>query len=210
MLGTEITGLCQKYLPGAIYLDICTVHPGLKEWFRYSRHLHSLVCYCIFTSRDQGGDKDNESSSSIIFAEPTSEKEKPFGKSDIKNENNNLVSYNANLVIRNSSEFESSVELQENGLTDLSIGPIVKHHLPPGHNSDLEGNSTSTDESSEGNLSLLEQTEVVCFSRSCWGVHSPLCRICLCVASFFLGWLPVVLHLSVWFSSVLMDLLCSL
>ncbi|XP_005368087.1 eukaryotic translation initiation factor 2-alpha kinase 1 [Microtus ochrogaster] len=109
--------------------------------------------------RDQGV-KDNESSSSIIFAELTSEKEKPLGKSDIKNENNNLVSYTADLVIRNSSEFGSSVELQDNGLTDLSIGPIVKRHLPPGHNSDLEGNSTSTDESSEGHLSLLEQTEV--------------------------------------------------
>ncbi|KAH0511872.1 Eukaryotic translation initiation factor 2-alpha kinase 1 [Microtus ochrogaster] len=109
--------------------------------------------------RDQGV-KDNESSSSIIFAELTSEKEKPLDKSDIKNENNNLVSYTADLVIRNSSEFGSSVELQDNGLTDLSIGPIVKRHLPPGHNSDLERNSTSTDESSEGHLSLLEQTEV--------------------------------------------------
>lgn len=152
----------------------------LKEWFRYSCHLRSLLCYCIFTSRDQGV-KDNESSSSIIFAELTSEKEKPLGKSDIKNENNNLVSYTADLVIRNSSEFESSVELQDNGLTDLSIGPIVKRHLPPGHNSDLEGNSTSTDESSEGHLSLLEQTEVTCFPRSCWGVRSPLCQEFACV-----------------------------
>lgn len=181
MLGTEITGLCQKYLPGAIYLDICTVHPGLKERVRYSCHLHSLLCYCIFTSRDQGGVKDNESSSSIIFAELTSEKEKPFGKSDIENENNNLVSYTADLVIRNSSEFESSVELQDNGLSNLPIGPIVKHHLPLGHNSDLEGNSTSTDESSEGNLSLLEQTEVACFPRSCWSVHSLLCKGFACV-----------------------------
>ncbi|CAO2630502.1 Eukaryotic translation initiation factor 2-alpha kinase 1 [Lemmus lemmus] len=104
-------------------------------------------------NRDQGGIKDNESSSSIIFAELTSEKEKSFGKSDTKTENNNLVSYTADLVIRNSSGFESSVELQDNG-------PIVKHHLPPGHNSDLEGNSASTNESSEGNLNLLEQTEV--------------------------------------------------
>ncbi|XP_006982717.3 eukaryotic translation initiation factor 2-alpha kinase 1 isoform X3 [Peromyscus maniculatus bairdii] len=110
--------------------------------------------------RDQGDIKDNESSSSIIFAELTSEKEKPFGESDIKNENNNLVSYTADLVIRNSSEFESSVELQENDLTDLSMRPVVKHQLPLGHNSDLEGNSISTDESSEGNLNLLEQTEV--------------------------------------------------
>ncbi|XP_036027710.1 eukaryotic translation initiation factor 2-alpha kinase 1 isoform X3 [Onychomys torridus] len=110
--------------------------------------------------RDQGDVKDNESSSSIIFAELTSEKEKPFGESDIKNENNNLVSYTADLVIRNSSEFESSIELQGNGLTDLSIRPVVKHQLPLGHNSDLEGNSVSTDESSESSLNLLEQTEV--------------------------------------------------
>nr|XP_021507439.1 eukaryotic translation initiation factor 2-alpha kinase 1 [Meriones unguiculatus] len=110
--------------------------------------------------RDQGGVKDNESSSSIIFAELTSEKEKPFGESDIKNENNNLVSYTANLVIRNSSEFESSVELQENGLTDLSARPVVKHQLPLGQQSDLEGTFTSTDESSEDNLNLLGQTEV--------------------------------------------------
>ncbi|XP_037057771.1 eukaryotic translation initiation factor 2-alpha kinase 1-like, partial [Peromyscus leucopus] len=110
--------------------------------------------------RDQGDIKDNESSSSIIFAELTSEKEKPFGESDIKNENNNLVSRTADLVIRNSSEFESSIELQENDSTDLSIRPVVKHQLPLGHSSDLEGNSTSTDESSEGNLNLLEQTEV--------------------------------------------------
>ncbi|XP_037057753.1 eukaryotic translation initiation factor 2-alpha kinase 1-like [Peromyscus leucopus] len=110
--------------------------------------------------RDQGDIKDNESSSSIIFAELTSEKEKPFGESDIKNENNNLVSRTADLVIRNSSEFESSIELQENDSTDLSIRPVVKHQLPLGHNSDLEGNSTSTDESSEGNLNLLEQIEV--------------------------------------------------
>lgn len=120
----------------------------------------------LFISRDQGGVKDNESSSSIIFAELTSEEEKALGKPDIKNENNNLVSYTADLVIRNSSEFESSVELQENGLTDLSIRPVVKHQLPLGHNSDLEGNFTSSDESSEGILNLLEQTEVVCFPRA--------------------------------------------
>ncbi|KAL6036800.1 hypothetical protein STEG23_005452, partial [Scotinomys teguina] len=110
--------------------------------------------------RDQGGVKDNESSSSIVFAELTSEKEKPFGTSNIKNENNNLVSYTADLVIRNSSEFESSIELQENGLTDLSIRPVAKHQLLLGHNSDLEGNSVSTDESSEDNWNLLEHTEV--------------------------------------------------
>lgn len=120
----------------------------------------------FFTSRDQGGGKDNESSSSIIFAELTPEKEKPFGESGVKNENNNLVSYTANLVIRNSSESESSVELQEDGLTGLSVRPLVKHQLPLGHSSELEGNFTSTDESSEGNLNLLGPTEVECVPRS--------------------------------------------
>lgn len=120
----------------------------------------------FFTSRDQGGVKDNESSSSIVFAELTPEKEKPFGESEVKNENNNLVSYTANLVVRNSSESESSIELQEDGLTDLSVRPVVRHQLPLGHSSELEGNFTSTDESSEGNLNLLGQTEVECFPRS--------------------------------------------
>lgn len=110
--------------------------------------------------RDHAGIKDNESSSSIIFAELTPEKEKPLGESDIKNENNNLVSYTTNLVIRKSRELESSIELQENGLTDLSVRPVVNHQLPLGHNSDLEGTFSSTDESSEDSLSLLGQTEV--------------------------------------------------
>ncbi|XP_052024697.1 eukaryotic translation initiation factor 2-alpha kinase 1 isoform X2 [Apodemus sylvaticus] len=109
--------------------------------------------------RDQGGGKDNESSSSIIFAELTPEKEKPLGESGVKKENNNLVSYTANLVIRNSSESESSMELQD-GLTGLSLRPVVKHQLPLGHSSELEGNFTSTDESSEGNVNVLGPTEV--------------------------------------------------
>ncbi|CAH7272257.1 eukaryotic translation initiation factor 2-alpha kinase 1 [Phodopus roborovskii] len=110
--------------------------------------------------RDQGAVKDNESSSSIIFADLSSEKEKALGEPDIENENNNLVNYTTDLVIRNNSEFESPIELQENGVTDLSIRPVDKHQLLLGHNSDLEGNFTSTDESSEDNLNLLEQTEV--------------------------------------------------
>lgn len=114
----------------------------------------------FFTSRNQGGVKDNESSSSIIFAELTPEKENPFVESDVKNENNNLVSYRANLVIRSSSESESSIELQEDGFNKSSLRPVVKHQLPLGHSSDVEGNFTSTEESSEDNLNLLGQTEV--------------------------------------------------
>ncbi|XP_038945063.1 eukaryotic translation initiation factor 2-alpha kinase 1 isoform X1 [Rattus norvegicus] len=109
--------------------------------------------------RNQGGVKDNESSSSIIFAELTPEKENPLAESDVKNENNNLVSYRANLVIRSSSESESSIELQEDGLNESPLRPVVKHQLPLGHSSDVEGNFTSTDESSEDNLNLLGQTE---------------------------------------------------
>uniref|UniRef100_A0A8D2H2K8 Eukaryotic translation initiation factor 2-alpha kinase 1 n=1 Tax=Urocitellus parryii TaxID=9999 RepID=A0A8D2H2K8_UROPR len=111
--------------------------------------------------RDQYGVKDNESSSSsIIFAEFTSEKEKPFGECDIENQNNKLVNYTTDLVIRDSNELESSIDLQENGLADLSDRSIVKHQLPVRHNSDLEGNFTSTEESSEENFNLLGQTEV--------------------------------------------------
>uniref|UniRef100_A0A8C5Z2A0 Eukaryotic translation initiation factor 2-alpha kinase 1 n=1 Tax=Marmota marmota marmota TaxID=9994 RepID=A0A8C5Z2A0_MARMA len=110
--------------------------------------------------RDQYDVKDNESSSSsIIFAEFTSEKEKPFGECDIENQNNKLVNYTTDLVIRDSNELESSIDLQENGLADLSDRSIVKHQLPVRHNSDLEGNFTSTEESSEVNFNLLGQTE---------------------------------------------------
>ncbi|XP_048641134.1 eukaryotic translation initiation factor 2-alpha kinase 1 [Marmota marmota marmota] len=117
--------------------------------------------------RDQYDVKDNESSSSsIIFAEFTSEKEKPFGECDIENQNNKLVNYTTDLVIRDSNELESSIDLQENGLADLSDRSIVKHQLPVRHNSDLEGNFTSTEESSEVNFNLLGQTEVEHFPRT--------------------------------------------
>lgn len=78
----------------------------------------------------------------------------------LRDENNNLVSYRANLVIRSSSESESSIELQEDGFNKSSLRPVVKHQLPLGHSSDVEGNFTSTEESSEDNLNLLGQTEV--------------------------------------------------
>uniref|UniRef100_A0A8C9DEK1 Eukaryotic translation initiation factor 2-alpha kinase 1 n=1 Tax=Prolemur simus TaxID=1328070 RepID=A0A8C9DEK1_PROSS len=111
--------------------------------------------------RDECGVKNDESSSSsIIFAEFTSEKEKPFGESDVENQNNKLVNYTTNLVIRDNSEFESSIELQKNGLADLSTRSIVQQQLPLRHNSDLEEDFTSTEESSEQNFNLLGQTEV--------------------------------------------------
>ncbi|XP_023569315.1 eukaryotic translation initiation factor 2-alpha kinase 1 isoform X2 [Octodon degus] len=107
--------------------------------------------------RDKYGVNDESSSSSIVFAEFTSEKH--VGESDIENQNNKLVNYTTNLVIRNSSELESSIEFQENGLVDVSAGS-VKHHLPLKHNSDLEGDFTSTEESSEENLNSVGHTEV--------------------------------------------------
>ncbi|XP_012878950.1 PREDICTED: eukaryotic translation initiation factor 2-alpha kinase 1 isoform X3 [Dipodomys ordii] len=110
--------------------------------------------------RDQYSGKDNESSSSIVFAEFTSEKERPSGELDIANENNKLVNYTRDLVIRDSSEYASPFEHHENGLADLSPRSIVKHRLPLEQDSDLEGNFISTEESCEGNLSFLGQTEV--------------------------------------------------
>ncbi|XP_069889620.1 eukaryotic translation initiation factor 2-alpha kinase 1 isoform X5 [Dipodomys merriami] len=110
--------------------------------------------------RDQYSGKDNESSSSIVFAEFTSEKERPSGELDIANENNKLVNYTRDLVIRDSSEYASPFEHHENGLADLSPRSIVKHQLPLEQDSDLEGNFISTEESCEGNLSFLGQTEV--------------------------------------------------
>lgn len=105
--------------------------------------------------RDKHVINDESSSSSIIFAEFTSEKEKHVGESDVENQNNKLVNYTTNLVIRNNSEFESSV-----GLVDSSAGSVVKHQPLLRHNSDLEGNFTSTEESSGENLNSFGQTEV--------------------------------------------------
>lgn len=98
-------------------------------------------------------------SSSIIFAEFTSEKEKPLGESGLDNQNNRLVNYSTNLITRDASELEPSSLLPGNGLVDLPSRSIVEHPLPLRHHSDLEENFTSTGESSE-NLSLLGQTEV--------------------------------------------------
>lgn len=111
--------------------------------------------------RDKFGiNGDESSSSSIIFTEFTSEKEKHVGEPDSEKQNNELVNYTNNLVIRNSSKFESSIGFQENGLVDLSSGPVIKHQPLLRHNSEIEGNFTSTEESSEENLNLFGKTEV--------------------------------------------------
>nr|XP_055202505.1 eukaryotic translation initiation factor 2-alpha kinase 1 isoform X3 [Gorilla gorilla gorilla] len=110
--------------------------------------------------REQCGVKNDESSSSsIIFAEPTPEKEKRFGESDTENQNNKSVKYTANLVIRDSGELESTLELQENGLAGLSTSSVVEQQLPLRRNSHLEESFTSTEESSEENVNFLGQTE---------------------------------------------------
>ncbi|XP_045669190.1 eukaryotic translation initiation factor 2-alpha kinase 1 [Ursus americanus] len=102
---------------------------------------------------------DESNSSSIIFAEFTSEKEKSSGEAGTDSQNNRLVNYGTSLITRDSREFESSSLLQGNDLADLPSGSIIEHQLPLRHHSDLEGNFTSTGESSE-NLSLSGQTEV--------------------------------------------------
>ncbi|KAK2502943.1 hypothetical protein MC885_020588 [Smutsia gigantea] len=103
---------------------------------------------------------DESNSSSIIFAEVTSEKEKCLGESGIENQNNQLVNYTTNVVTGDASELESSILLQENGLADLSSRPVVEHQLPFRHNSDLEEHFTSTEDSSEENLDPWGQKEV--------------------------------------------------
>ncbi|KAI5257302.1 eukaryotic translation initiation factor 2-alpha kinase 1 [Manis pentadactyla] len=103
---------------------------------------------------------DASNSSSIIFAEVTSEKEKSLGESGIENQNNRLVNYTTNIVTRDANELESSILLQENGLADLSSRAVVEHQLPFRRDSDLEENFTSTEDSSEENINPWGQAEV--------------------------------------------------
>ncbi|XP_072453943.1 eukaryotic translation initiation factor 2-alpha kinase 1 isoform X2 [Notamacropus eugenii] len=98
---------------------------------------------------------DESSSSSVIFADLDSEKEKPFAETWVDNQNNKLVNYN-DLLARDANEYES----QENCLVNTSSRSLVKHHILQENNSYLEENFTSAEESSEENLALLGQTEV--------------------------------------------------
>uniref|UniRef100_A0A673V666 Eukaryotic translation initiation factor 2-alpha kinase 1 n=1 Tax=Suricata suricatta TaxID=37032 RepID=A0A673V666_SURSU len=102
---------------------------------------------------------DESNSSSIIFAEFTSEKEKSLGENGIENQNNGSVNYTTSVVTRAAGELDSSGLLQGNGLADSPSSSIVEHQLPLRHHSDLEENFTSMEESFE-NLSLSGQTEV--------------------------------------------------
>ncbi|XP_053782185.1 eukaryotic translation initiation factor 2-alpha kinase 1 isoform X2 [Desmodus rotundus] len=136
------------------------VHVAHKQ-DRISVQLPSLkVVSAQEGDRDQYDVTNEESnSSSIIFAEGDSEKEKSSGESGTENQNNKLVNYTTNLVTRDTSKFESSIAFQENGLAELSSGSIVENQLPLRLNSNSGGNSTSTEESSEGNLNLVGQAE---------------------------------------------------
>ncbi|XP_053782186.1 eukaryotic translation initiation factor 2-alpha kinase 1 isoform X5 [Desmodus rotundus] len=137
------------------------VHVAHKQADRISVQLPSLkVVSAQEGDRDQYDVTNEESnSSSIIFAEGDSEKEKSSGESGTENQNNKLVNYTTNLVTRDTSKFESSIAFQENGLAELSSGSIVENQLPLRLNSNSGGNSTSTEESSEGNLNLVGQAE---------------------------------------------------
>ncbi|KAM7142258.1 eukaryotic translation initiation factor 2-alpha kinase 1 isoform 1-T1 [Molossus nigricans] len=138
------------------------VHVAQTQADRISVQLPSLnVISAQEDDSDQYDVKNDESnSSSIIFAEYTSEKEKSLGESGVEHQNNKLVNYTTSLVPRDASEFESSIELQENGLAELSSMSIAEKQLPLRLNSDLEGNFTSTEESSEENFKFVRQTEV--------------------------------------------------
>ncbi|XP_017895999.1 PREDICTED: eukaryotic translation initiation factor 2-alpha kinase 1 isoform X2 [Capra hircus] len=104
---------------------------------------------------------DESNSSSIIFAEFTSEEEQSLRKPGVEdNQNNELVNYSSSVVSRDAGDFESSLELRESDVADGSSRPIVGRRLPLQHNSDPEENFASTEESSEENLNLLGQTEV--------------------------------------------------
>ncbi|TEA41274.1 hypothetical protein DBR06_SOUSAS9810083 [Sousa chinensis] len=138
------------------------VHMAQRQADRISIQLPSLeVISDQEDPRDQCDVKSDESNSpSIIFAEFTPEEEKSLGESGIENQNNRLVNYSAGVVTRDAGEFEPSLEPQGKGVADESSRSIVGHRLPLGHNSDLEENFASTEESSEENLNLLGQTEV--------------------------------------------------
>ncbi|XP_028384487.1 eukaryotic translation initiation factor 2-alpha kinase 1 isoform X1 [Phyllostomus discolor] len=138
------------------------VHVAQKQADRISIQLPSLKVISVQEDdRDQYDVTNDESnSSSIIFTEGDSGKEKSLGESGPENQNNKLVNYTTNVVTRDPSEFDSSIEFQENGLAQLSSGSIVENQLPLRLSSNVGGNFTSTEESSEENLNLVGQAEV--------------------------------------------------
>ncbi|XP_055266298.1 eukaryotic translation initiation factor 2-alpha kinase 1 isoform X3 [Moschus berezovskii] len=135
------------------------VHVAHRQADRLSLQLPSLEV--ISDQKDLSAQcdvkNDGSNSSSIIFAEFTSEEEKSLREHGVEdNQNNGLVNYSS----RDAGDFESLLELRESDVADGSSRPIVGHRLPLWHNSDPEENFVSTEESSEENLNLLGQTEV--------------------------------------------------
>ncbi|XP_020941744.1 eukaryotic translation initiation factor 2-alpha kinase 1 isoform X3 [Sus scrofa] len=137
------------------------VHVAQRQADRISVQLPSLKVIDQDNHRDGYDVKSDESnSSSIVFAEFTPEEEKSFVESGVDSDKNRVVACTAGLVPRNASEFESSLDCQEKGLSDGSSTSIGGPHLPLQHHSNLEENFTSTEESSEEHLDLLGHTEV--------------------------------------------------
>ncbi|XP_061065460.1 eukaryotic translation initiation factor 2-alpha kinase 1 isoform X3 [Eubalaena glacialis] len=138
------------------------VHMAQRQADRISIQLPSLeVISDQEDPRDQCDVKSDESNSSfIIFAEFTPEEEKSLGESGVENQNNRLVNCSASVVTRDAGGFAPSLEPQEKGVADGSSRSTVGPRLPVRHNSDLEENFASTEESSEENFNLLGQTEV--------------------------------------------------
>ncbi|XP_043771259.1 eukaryotic translation initiation factor 2-alpha kinase 1 isoform X1 [Cervus elaphus] len=139
------------------------VHVAHRQADRLSLQLPSLEV--ISDQKDPSAHyevkSDGSNSSSIIFAELTSEEEKSLREPGVEdNQNNGLVNYSSSVVARDAGDFESSLELRESDVTDGSSRPIVGRRLPLRHSSDPEENFTSTEESSEENLNMLGQTEV--------------------------------------------------
>ncbi|ELR51151.1 Eukaryotic translation initiation factor 2-alpha kinase 1, partial [Bos mutus] len=139
------------------------VHVAHRQADRLSLQLPSLEV--ISDQKDPSAQcdvkSDESNSSSIIFAEFTSEEEKSLREPGVEdNQNNRLVNYSSRIVARDAGDFESSLELHESEVADGSPRPIAGRRLPFRHNSDPEQNFASTEESSEENLNLLGQTEV--------------------------------------------------
>ncbi|XP_036280515.1 eukaryotic translation initiation factor 2-alpha kinase 1 isoform X1 [Pipistrellus kuhlii] len=103
---------------------------------------------------------DESNSSSIIFAEFTSEEEKLLGGPGTANQNNKLVNYTPSLVTREAGGLGLPAELQENGGAELSSRSTAESQLPLRLQSDLEENFTSTEDSSEENFNTVGQTEM--------------------------------------------------
>uniref|UniRef100_A0A4X1TUM4 Eukaryotic translation initiation factor 2-alpha kinase 1 n=1 Tax=Sus scrofa TaxID=9823 RepID=A0A4X1TUM4_PIG len=104
------------------------VHVAQRQADRISVQLPSLKVIDQDNHRYADGydvKSDESNSSSIVFAEFTPEEEKSFVESGVDSDKNRVVACTAGLVPRNASEFESSLECQEKGLSDGSSTSIA-------------------------------------------------------------------------------------